>query len=80
MFSGIWCMRVSDTSHQSSFGGSFLLNLSESITISLNIKTEEWALKTLWFNSVNDLALASVETYYLEVCGYVSLKRATASA
>ena len=44
----------------------------------LNIKTEEWNLKRLLFNYGIDLALYSVETYFLEVGAYVSIKRATA--
>ena len=45
--------------------------------IFLNINTEEWHLKNLQFNYWNDLALGSVETYFLGVGAYVSLKRAT---
>ena len=45
--------------------------------IFLNIKTEEWDLKILFFNYWSDLALGSVETYFLEVGAYVSLKRDT---
>ena len=45
--------------------------------IFLNIKAEECDLRLLWFNYWNDLVLGSVETYFLEVGAYVSLKRAT---
>ena len=45
----------------------------------LNIKTEKWKLKDLLFNYCNDLFLGSVETYFLEVGAYLSVKRATAS-
>ena len=43
----------------------------------LNGKTDEWDLKILLFNHWNDLALGSVETYFLEFGAYVSVKRAT---
>ena len=40
----------------------------------LNIITKEWDLKILLFNYWNDLVLGSVETYFLEVDEYLSLK------
>ena len=46
--------------------------------IFLNIKTAEWDLKILLFIYWNDLALGSVEAYFLEVGAYLSLKGATA--
>ena len=39
-----------------------------------NIKTGEWELKFFLLNYRNDLVLGSLETYFLEVGGYVSLK------
>ena len=44
----------------------------------LNIKTGKWDLNVLLFNYWKDLLLVSVETYFLEVAEYVSLKRAAA--
>ena len=44
-----------------------------------NIKSEELNLKNLLFNYGNNLVLGSVETYFLEVYAYVSLKGVTAS-
>ena len=41
-----------------------------------NIKMGEWDLNFLRFNYWKDLVLVSVETYFLEVAEYVSLKRA----
>ena len=46
--------------------------------IFLNIKTEEWDLKVLLFNYWNGLVLGLVQTCFLEVGGYIPLKRATA--
>ena len=46
--------------------------------IFLNIKTEEWDLKIWLIIYWNDLALDSVETYFLEHGVYPSLKGATA--
>ena len=46
--------------------------------ISWNKKTEEWELMVLLFNYWNGLLLGSVETYFLEVGMYMSLKGATA--
>ena len=77
IFSGSQCIRVSETSHHRYLRGSFLLNLNENITFFLNIKMGEWELKIWLFNYWNDLALGSVEKYFLEVGAYVSLKRAT---
>ena len=45
--------------------------------IFLSVKTGEWDLNVLLFNCWNDLVLGSVETYFLEVGAYVSLKLAT---
>ena len=45
--------------------------------IYLNIKTEERKLKIWLFNYLNNFFLDSVETYFLEVGGYVSVKRVT---
>ena len=45
----------------------------------LNIKTEVWDLKILLFIYWNHVFLGSIETYFLEVCAYVSVKRTTAS-
>ena len=42
-----------------------------------NTKTEEWDLKVVMFNYWNGLVLGSVESSFLEVGTYVSLKRAT---
>ena len=39
---------------------------------------EEWVLKVLFFNCWSDPVLGSVETDFLEVSAYVSLKGATA--
>ena len=41
---------------------------------------EKWDQNILLFNYWNNLVLGSVETYFLEVDAYVSLKRATAGA
>ena len=46
--------------------------------IYLSIKTGEWDLKISLFNYLINLVLGSLETYFLEVGAYVSLKRATA--
>ena len=43
----------------------------------MKIKTGEWDLKVFILNYWNGLALGSVQTYFLEVGAYVSLKRAT---
>ena len=69
---------ASERSHHRYLRVSFLLNLNENITFFFNIKTVEWELKIWLFNYWNDLALSSVEKYFLEVGAYVSLKRATA--
>ena len=45
----------------------------------LGIKTGECDLKNLLFNYWNHLALGSLETYFMEVGAYVSLKRAKIS-
>ena len=42
-----------------------------------NVKTREWDLNIFLFNHWNDLVLGSVETYFLKVGAYVSLKPAT---
>ena len=47
------------------------------ISLFWNIKTGEWDLKMLLFNYWNDLVLGLVETCFLEVDAYVSLKLAT---
>ena len=47
------------------------------ILLLFNTKTEEWDLKVLLFNYWNGLVLGSVESSFLEVGAYVSLKRAT---
>ena len=39
----------------------------------------EWDLTIFLFNYWNDLVLASVETYFLEVGAYMSVEGATAS-
>ena len=41
-----------------------------------NIKTSEWDLQILLFKYWKDLVLGTVETYFLGVGAYVSLKRA----
>ena len=45
----------------------------------LNRKTGEWNLNFLLFNYWKDLVLVLVETCFLEVIAYVSLKRAATS-
>ena len=47
------------------------------LSLFLNIKADEWDLIDLLFNYWYGLALSSVETCFLEVGAYVSLKRAT---
>ena len=44
----------------------------------LNIRTDEWDKKILLFNYWNHLVLGSVQTSFLEVNGYMSLKQDTA--
>ena len=74
IFSGGPCIRVSETSLSKCLGGSPLMNLSGTKKFFLNIKTREWNLKILLLNYLNDLALCSVETYFLKVGGYVFCK------
>ena len=47
------------------------------LSLFLNIKADEWDLIALLFNYWNGLALSSVETCFLEVGAYVSLKLTT---
>ena len=53
---------------------SFLLNLSENITF-LKYRNREVGRKNVYVR--NRLVLGSIETFFLEVDPYVSLKRAT---
>ena len=41
------------------------------------MKTEEWHQKVLLVNYWNELALGSVQTYFMDGDSYVSLKRKT---
>ena len=75
-FSGSRCIRVSETSHQICLRVIFA-EFEWKYHNSLNTKTGEWALKLLLFNYCKDLVWGSIETYFLEVGAYVSLKRAT---
>ena len=75
MFSGIRCLRVSETS-QGVSEGSFCW-IWVKMQYFFSIKMEEPDLKLFMFNYWNDLVLDSVETYFLEVGAYVSLTRAT---
>ena len=67
----LFCQSILDTRRISHLPG------SAHFTIPLNIKTEEWDLKVLFFNYWNSLLLGLVQTYFLQVGAYVSLKRVT---
>ena len=77
IFSRSRCIRVSETSHHRSLRGVAFAEFDWKYHIFLNIETEERDLKTLLFSYRNGLVLGEVETYFLEVIAYVSLKRVT---
>ena len=68
-------IRVSETNHHRCLMGSFTEFEWEYHKFS-STKSREWDLKILLFNYWNDLVLGSVDTYFVEVGAYVSLKRA----
>ena len=76
VFSGIWCIPLSQTSYHRFLEGLFgWIWLKPSLF--LNIKTEECDLKVLLLIYWNGLALGSIQTDFLEVGAYLPLERAT---
>ena len=69
IFFGSQCICVCEKSHCKCLRGSFFLHF----------KTEKWDLKLLLLNYLHALFLGSVETYFLVVGAYGSVKRATTS-
>ena len=57
--------------------GVVLAEFGRKYHIFLNLKTDKWNLKILWFIYWNDLTLGSVETYFLQDGAYMTLKGAT---
>ena len=77
IFLGNRCKSVSETSHHRCLTWSFLLNLSENISFS-NVTVRECELKIFCLIYWIDLVLDLVQTNFLEVGAYGSLKPATA--